>query len=153
MSPRHGLGTRLRKLVEALDGDVQQLYDELGSAFRPRFFPIVQKLRRDGPAGVSEIAGAAGVSQPAATQTLREMETAGLIAFEIGADRRKRLAAISAEGERRAAALDPVWKAVEQAHAALEAELGNRLSTVVDQALAALDREPFAARIRKTMRK
>lgn len=142
-----GLGTKLRRLLERLDGDVQRLYDEMGVGFRPRFYPVVRLLLRDGPQNVNAIAEQAGVSQPAITQTLGEMKKLGLIEAESGADRRKQIIRLSAKGKKLAEKLEPVWSATHRAAASLESELPARLGEILDQALAALERQPFSHRI------
>ena len=145
-----GLGVRLRRLITSLDGDVQALYDELGVDFRPRFFPVVQLLMQ-GDAVVGAIAAGISVSQPAATQTLQEMRKAGLIEISRGRDARSRRVALTGQGQRIAERLAPVWAAIGRAADALDAELPNSLSGTVDQALAALERIPFRARISKEL--
>jgi DNA-binding MarR family transcriptional regulator len=145
-----GLGARLRRLITSLDGDVQAVYDELGVDFRPRFFPVVQLLMR-GDAMVGAIAAGISVSQPAATQTLQEMRKAGLVEISRGRDARSRRVALTGQGQRIAERLAPVWAAIGRAADALDAELPNSLSGTVDQALAALERIPFRARISKEL--
>ena len=47
------LGTRLRHLLELLDGDVAAVYADLGlTGFRPRFTPVLIALDRLGPASI-----------------------------------------------------------------------------------------------------
>jgi DNA-binding MarR family transcriptional regulator len=144
MSSQAGLGTLLRLLVTRLDEDVQRVYDSHDLPFRPRFYPLVERLR-EGPAGVSDLARAARVSQPAATQTLTELRKRGLVALDAGKDRRERLARLTPQGEKLAARLAPIWAAAARAAAALEPGLAEALA----RALAALDRQSFAARILK----
>lgn len=143
-----GLGTKLRHLIERLDGDVQRIYQEMGANFRPRFYPVVCLLLRHGPQSVNAIAEQVGVSQPAITQTLGEMRKLGLIEAKSGADRRKQIIRLSTKGEACAGDLEPLWSATHRAAAKLESELPAGLGKVVDEALAALDRQPFNHRIR-----
>lgn len=148
--PPIGLGTKLRRLIALLDGDVQALYDESGLAFRPRFYPVFRQLM-EGPASVGEIAAGANVTQPAATQTVHEMRKAGLVEINRGEDPRSRLVILSAEGRRLAGELRPVWQAVARAAAALDRELPTPLSATLDEAIGALERTPFRQRIHKEM--
>lgn len=145
---RHsGLGTRLRRLLNLLDGDVQGVYDELGIPFRPRFFPIVQWLRQHDAVSVNDLAAFVGVSQPAITQTLGEMRKLDLVRSRPDSDRRLRLVQLSDKGRALAKELDPVWQAVEAAAADLDKDLPIGLADVLDGAIASLQRRPFAARI------
>ncbi len=38
------IGTKLRRVLQMLDGDVAQVYAGLSSPFRPRFYPVFQSL-------------------------------------------------------------------------------------------------------------
>jgi MarR family transcriptional regulator, organic hydroperoxide resistance regulator len=146
-----GLGTRLRRLIAFLDGDVQALYDELGVGFRPRFYPIV-RLLMVGPATVGELAAGTEVSQPAATQTLQEMRKAGLVQISRGADARSRRVELTAEGRQLAKVLGPVWAAIGRAADRLDQELAHGLSATIDEALEALAETSFRTRIGKAMK-
>lgn len=141
-----GLGTKLRRLLALLDGDVQQVYDKMELDFRPRFYPIVSLLV-GGPQTVGAIAGHAGLSQPAITQTLAEMKKARLVTAESGPDRRQKIICLTAKGRSLAKRMEPVWNATHRAAAGLERELSARLGDVIDEALAALERRPFHKRI------
>ena len=143
-----GLGTKLRNLILRLDGDVQYIYDELDLKFKPRFYPVVRLLVSEGPQSVNAIAENIGVSQPAATQTLAEMKKLRLTKTKPGADRRLQMICLTAEGEALAESLEPIWNAVHTAAAKLESELSLKLGAAVDEALAALDRQPFHQRVR-----
>jgi len=147
-----GLGTQLRLLTTRLDGDVQVLYDELGVAFRPRFFPLLQHLLEFGPKSVSALARAAGVSQPAATQTLGEMAKLGLVELAAGADARERLAAPTRKAVQLADQLRPVWESIAAAARELDQELPHGLGETLGSALDALNREPFLERIRRKIK-
>ena len=151
MTASKRLGTQLRQLLAALDGDVQGIYDELGVPFRPRFFPFVQALLDRGEAAVTALAEDAGVTQPAATQTLGEMAKLGLVRLSAADDRRSRRVTLTTEGHRLAESLIPVWDAVRAAAEGLDAELAHPLSESVDGALSALRRRPFHQRIKDRM--
>ncbi len=142
-----GLGTLLRLLIAKLDGDVQSLYDDLELPFRPRFFPIFQQLLEAGPAPVSSLARATGVSQPAATQTIGEMSRLGLVETSAGADARERLIRLSGDGAKLAERLKPLWEAVADAARELDRELPHPLSDTLMASLEALARTPFKERI------
>jgi MarR family transcriptional regulator, organic hydroperoxide resistance regulator len=143
MSDDVGLGTLLRLLVARLDDDVQATYDELGVDFRPRFYPIVARLHRDGPTAVTRLAKAARVSQPAITQTLSALIKRGLAETGPGSDRRESIARLTPTGAALAKELAPVWGAIDRAGNRLEPGLFETLA----RALAALDRQSFAARV------
>ena len=147
----HGLGTLLRAVIARLDGDVQALYDESNAIFRPRFFPLVQELSAHGSRTVGQLAEAAGVSQPAITQTLSEMSKLQLVEIRRGEDARERRVTLSHAGKRTAEQLAPLWSATREAAADLDRELPHPLSAVLQATLEALDRQPFHNRIRSKL--
>ena len=146
-----GLGTLLRRLLLSLDGDVQTVYDELGIDFRPRFFPVVQRLAATAPQTVSKLAEAVGTSQPAMTQTLNEMRRAELVHFGEGTDRRARQVGLTPKGRAVCGALDRVWAAVAAAGAELDAELPHPLGDTLSRALTRLTDRPFRDRIKERL--
>ncbi len=147
-----GLGASLRRLIASLDGGAQQVYDRLGVDFRPRYFPIARQLLEHGPAPVSQLSDLLGLTQPATSQTLREMERDALIEFKTGKDRRVRLASLSTKGLLLCRRLEPVWEAAAQSAADLGTEAGVDITAVVGRLLAALDQRPFATRIEERLR-
>ena len=140
----------LRKLIAALDGGVQDTYNAAGITFRPRYFPVVQHLLSHGEATVGALALAQGVSQPAASQTLREMTQDGLVELHVSDDRRSRIVRLTPEGRELVGRLEPIWAATETAAARLQEEAGP-LGPIVAATLSALDARPFAERIRGEM--
>jgi DNA-binding MarR family transcriptional regulator len=141
-----GLGTRLRLLLAALDGELQALYDGLGEPFRPRFYPVVQHLLTAGASTVGELAARTGVSQPAMTQTVAEMISGKLL--ERGPGRRLRL---TADGKALCARLEPVWRATAAAADELDRELAEPLGATLIAALSRLAEKPFGARVQAAM--
>src|SRR3546814_9746653 len=107
-----GLGTKLRQLLAELDGDVQAVYEELDTPFRPRFYPIVRLLLEDKEASVGGIAEAIGVTPPAATQTINEMQRRGLLEVESGPQRRSRTARLTQDRQQLADRMNTAWAAV-----------------------------------------
>jgi DNA-binding MarR family transcriptional regulator len=145
-STRAGLGTLLRRLLADLDGAVQAEYDRRAAAVRPKYYPVVRRLLALEDESIGALAVAAGVSQPAMTQTLREMQGAGLVAVAPGPDRREHRARLTAAGRTLAAELAPLWAAIDAAARQLEAEVGP-LAQILAAAGDALRRESFSARI------
>lgn len=143
-----GLGTQLRHLIELLDGDVAQAYVEAGLSYLPRYTPVMRVLAAQQTATIGQIARAAGITQPAATQTVARMHREGLITVEPGQDARQRLVRLSAKGSALMPQLQACWAATKAAADGLDAELPVPLSKCLADAIAALERRPFAARIR-----
>ncbi|MEO3977664.1 helix-turn-helix domain-containing protein [Streptomyces sp. CAU 1734] len=142
------LGTRLRLLLELLDGDVAAIYEDLGlPGFRPRHAPVLRALAESGPAAIRDIARAAGVTHSAASQTVAGMERDGLVVLRPGADARARIVHPTARAEALLPLLAAETAATAAAATALEAELSFPLGSLIGEALAALERRPMRARI------
>lgn len=143
-------GTQLRHLIELLDGAVGAAYEEAGLDYRPRYTPVMRALMASEPVTIGAIAEAAGITQPAATQTVALMIKDGLVSAEAGAsDGRQRLIRLTPKGRDMIAALEKCWKATTIAAASLEADLPFSLSQALDSAIVALAAKPFGERIRE----
>lgn len=143
-----GLGTQLRHLIELLDGAVGAAYDDLGLDYRPRYTPVMRALLDQESCTISQIAERAGITQPAATQTIALMLKAGLITAETGTeDGRQKLIRLSAQGRQLVPQLRLCWQATQAAAASLEADMPAPLSATLAAALAALDKKSYGMRI------
>lgn len=141
-------GTQLRHLIELLDGAVSAAYDKAGLDYRPRYTPVMRSLMAHEPATIGAIAEAAGITQPAATQTIALMIKDGLISSESGArDGRQKMIRLTPQGRALIPQLEQCWKATAKAAAALEAELPYSLNAVLASAIAALEAKSFGQRI------
>ncbi|WP_028104641.1 MarR family winged helix-turn-helix transcriptional regulator [Pseudoduganella violaceinigra] len=146
---KQGLGTQLRHLIELLDGAVQAAYAEAGLDYRPRYTPVMRALAGGQSCSVSQIAESAGITQPAATQTIALMLKEGwLVAQASPTDARQKLLRLSAQGERLLPQLQACWRATAAAAASLDADLPQPLSDTLASAIAALEQRPFSERIR-----
>lgn len=145
---KQGLGTQLRHLIDLLDGDVAAAYVDAGLAYRPRYTPVMRVLGEHGSASVGDIAAYAGISQPAATQTVALMKKEGLVDISTGVDARQRRVQLSRAGQAMLPRLRLCWAATAAAAASVDAELAFPLSQCLAEAIAALQRRPFGERIR-----
>ncbi|TBR40587.1 MULTISPECIES: MarR family winged helix-turn-helix transcriptional regulator [Dyella] len=146
---KQGLGTQLRHLIELLDSAVATSYAEAGLDYRPRFTPVIRALAAKEPRTIGDIATAAGITQPAATQTVALMLKKDLLnSVSSAADGRQRLIGLSDRGRALLPQLHRCWAATTAAAASLDADLPYPLSEVLAQAIAALEQQPFGARIR-----
>jgi DNA-binding MarR family transcriptional regulator len=143
-----GLGTQLRHLLELLDGAVSDSYAEAGLRYRPRYTPVMRALIAREPSTVGQIAQAARITQPAATQTVGLMVEAGLLTTETGSsDGRQRLIRLTAAGRALLPRVHECWRATEMAAASLDAALPAPLSKSLSHAIAALELKSFGVRI------
>lgn len=147
---RPGLGTQLRHLVELLDGAVGAAYEEAGLAYRPRYTPVVRALIENDALTLGEIAARAGITQPAATQTVGLMIKEGLLVAQAGPrDARQKVVRLSEQGLALVPRLRACWQATRAAADGLDAELPYPLSEALEEAIRALEAKPFGQRIRE----
>jgi DNA-binding MarR family transcriptional regulator len=127
-----GLGTLLRHVLELLEGDVARVYADLGiDDYRPRFSPVVRTLVAPGPLSIRDIASAIGVTHSAASQTVAQMQKAGLVSLVPGADARQRIVRLTARAHELMPVIEAEWAATGAAAAELEAELPAALTDVL----------------------
>jgi DNA-binding MarR family transcriptional regulator len=144
-----GLGTQIRALLEALDGDVHAVYRSAGLQFRPRFAPVVREIATKGEQTLRSLERKMGVSQAAVSQTISEMKRLGLVETRPGRDARERQVGLSAATRQILPQLIVIWDAAAAAAEQLDRELPYPLGTIVEEALRALQAEPFQARMEK----
>ena len=141
------LGSRLRKVSEALYAGVDEVYRSAGVELPSRCFPILFLLRDHGKLGISELAVKLGQTHPAVSQMSRKLLQHRVVTESPDPkDDRRRLLSLSARGRSVMQRLEPVWKAIAAAASDLESDhpLSQHL-TAVDRALEA---RGFASRIR-----
>ena len=144
------LGSRMRKISEALYAGVDEVYRSAGVDLPSRCFPILFLLRDHGRLGISELAARLGQSHPAVSQMSRKLLRHRVVLESPDPrDDRRRLLSLSARGRSVMARLEPVWKAIVAAAADLEADHPfSQHLTAIDRALEA---RGFAARIRSRL--
>jgi DNA-binding MarR family transcriptional regulator len=145
--PNPTLGTLLRHLIEKLDGAVEESYVLSGLDYRPRYTPVVRALIESGPASIRAISRSAGITHSAVSQTVAQMMERGLVQFESGGDARERIVALTPAAKAMIPKLQQHWRATNAAADALDTELSMPLSTLLREAIEALDRRSFAQRI------
>lgn len=150
---RHGaFGTRLRRLSEALDRQVQAIYRAHDSGFEPRWFPIITALSECGPLSVGELATLIGITHVAVSQVSSELKRAGLIRVTTDPnDRRRQVLELSAKGRAGIERLQPLWRALARATEELCAKEAPHLLAELDSLEEAIARKPLPERVRAIM--
>lgn len=146
-SSADGLGTRLRRLLELLDGDLQSTYTDAGLDYRPRYTPVMKALSDGRALTIKAIARQSSVSHSAASQTVSLMLAAGLLDPSVGSDARERRLSMTPRALAMLPALEAYWAATAQAAEELEAEIDVSLGEVVVAAIQALEARSFRERI------
>lgn len=146
------LGSRLKRLSEALYASVDSVYREEGVTLSSRCFPVLFLLRDNGPLSITDLAARLGQSHPAVSQMSRKLLNEGVVA-EAGdpGDERRRLLNLTEPGRALMSRLEPTWKAISGAVEDLDAEGGDLLGALAGVERA-LDTESFAQRIRRRTR-
>lgn len=135
------LGARLRRLVDAIDGDVARAYQSRGVKFEQRWFGLINQLLLHGPMTVSEIAEALRITHVSISQSRQSLEKAGYITSAVDPeDQRRRLLSMTPAGNSLVEELLPLWRALEATAIELNKE--------AEDAIAALERLDAALRRR-----
>lgn len=146
------LASRLRRLSESLTKDLAGLYEELGIALQPRWFPLFHALERQTPQSITELAHALGFSHSAINQIADQMIRAGLIrAARDPKDERRRLLRLTARGTRVLGRLRPVWEEVRAAAREVLAESGSDLLATIGSIEWSLAERSIADRVRSRL--
>lgn len=143
------LGSRLKRLGEHMQADVADVSTQLGMPVGAGLLTALAAIETNGSLSVNELAGALGVSQPAATKLAARLGDAGLVAMHPHPDdKRARVLTPTAAGK--AIVLrgqEILWPAVEAAVAELCGTAGGSLLDQLDAIDAGLTAEPLAKRI------
>ncbi len=140
-------GVLLRRLIDHLDGAVEQAYADAGLDYRPRFTPIFRALLNKGPATLRALSRHTGVSHSAVSQTITQMAARGWVSLEAGTDARERIVTLTPFARESLPRLEQCWAATEAASRSLDEDLGQPLAGVLIRALEALERRPLADRL------
>jgi DNA-binding MarR family transcriptional regulator len=146
------LGTLLRHLVELLDGAVEARYVASGLDYRPRYTPVVRALLELRSASIRVIARHAGLTHSAASQTVALMTRAGLVRSQVGDDNRERVISLSPRAVGMVPELKRLWATTNAAARELDSELSMPLSSLVQEAIHALEKRPFGDRLKHLAR-
>src|SRR3954447_2336924 len=111
-----GLGTRMRHVLEILEGDVAKFLADIGlDDYRPRYSGVVRALLARGPLAIRDLAGELRVTHSAASQTVAQMSRAGLVTLEPGADARQRIVSLTAKTRDLLPLIEAEWAATTEA--------------------------------------
>lgn len=143
------LGSRLKRLGERLQADVQILMDRDTLTFPSGQFPILAALHEQGTMTIGELSSALGVSQPGITRSVKKLHELRLVTVGgATSDGRSKLVSLSTKGRTVvAAAKEDLWPRIERSLAELcDAQRGNLLENVGNLE-AALDEVSLADRV------
>lgn len=146
--PSPGFGSRLRRLVERLDRDIQALYRDAGVRFEPRWYAVFTTLKTRGPLSVGALSRRLGVSHAAISQVRAALVREGLIEARLDpADGRRQILALTPDGERIAERLAPLWTAINAATDDLLSQAAPGLLDELDSLNRGLDARGLKGRV------
>ncbi len=94
------LGSRLKRLAEQMQEDVNQVSQRAGVELPPGKYPLLAILSENGPQTVGELARATGSSQPVTTRSIGKLIEMELVqADKSEADGRNRIVSLTGAGE------------------------------------------------------
>ena len=145
------LGSRLKRLGERFQGEVQELARAEGIDLPAGLFPTVGALAEAGSLTIGELALSLGISQPGATRNVNKLGRLGLVeSVRGGTDRRIRTVTLSDRGRRLVLATEhDLWPRVEQTVAEICSGLDGPLLDVLSGIEQALDQRPLHVRAAK----
>jgi DNA-binding MarR family transcriptional regulator len=142
------LGTRLKRLAERMQADVQKVAAEAGLPIQPSQYPLLALIEREGSITVGQIAETLDISQPGVTRNMARLIELGLVEMtRDGRDQRQKSLSLSDAGK---AAMEvskrEVWPRIDMAVAAMCEPLSGPLLGQVSAIERALDEKPLDRR-------
>ena len=93
------LGSRLRRIGERFQSEVQRVLDDLGLPVQASQFPALAAIDRLGPLTVGDLAEAIGITQPGATRIMTQLSEIGLVDVrQSSEDQRRRFLSLTDKG-------------------------------------------------------
>jgi DNA-binding MarR family transcriptional regulator len=148
------LASRLRRLLQLLHRDGEQVYRSLNLDFKPKWFPVLHLLSTRSPLTLTEIARLLSVAHPSSIETVDELISAGLInSRKSDIDGRRRELSLTDRGKQLRRELLPVWDAFRVAGEAAIKEGENDFLGAVDKLERSLLKQSMYERIMAQLEK
>jgi len=142
------LGSRLKRLGERMQADVQKVIDEAGLPIQTSHYPLLAAIDRNGPLTVGYLVEALGVSQPGVTRSIARLADIGFV--EVSRehrDQRRKTVSLTASGrEAVERSKRDVWPRIEAAVKNMCADLSGPLLEQLGAVEEALSGEPLDKR-------
>jgi DNA-binding MarR family transcriptional regulator/N-acetylglutamate synthase-like GNAT family acetyltransferase len=142
------LGTRLKRLAERMQADVQKVAAASGLQIQPSQYPLLAVIEREGSMTVGQIAETLGISQPGVTRNIARLIELGLVdTTRDGRDQRQKALSLSDAGKAAmAVSKREVWPRIDMAVAAMCEGLSGPLLDQISAIERALDDTPLDRR-------
>lgn len=148
------LGSRMRRIGDLLQGEVQQLLDERHIPVQTSHYTLLASLDANGPLLIGDLAETLGVSQPGITRSVAQLSKVGLVTVRQGKnDQRQRVVTLTARGQRLMdSGREDFWPKIENCLAAIMAGQSGPLLEQLDFLEDAIRAQSFSQRITKSNR-
>lgn len=94
------LGSRMRRIGERLQAEVQQVMDERQVPIQSSHYPLLGALDEAGPMSIGDLADALGVSQPGITRSVGQLAKQKIVAIRRDkSDQRRTVVALATLGQ------------------------------------------------------
>ena len=126
------LGSRLRRMGERLQADVQQLLNQHDIPIQSSQYPLLVTLEENGPLAVGDMATALGVSQPGITRSVGQLAKQNLVTIRRGKeDQRTKTVSLTRKGQTVVTdGRNHIWPQIE---ASLSEILSGQAGTLIEQ--------------------
>lgn len=109
------LASRLKRLSDEIYGEGSAFYQRNGIAFEPSCFPLLTLIEQQQEISISDAVMALGLSQPAISQKVAQLQKQKLITLMASKDdKRSKRIRLSAKGHALIEQLRPLWYAIRQ---------------------------------------
>ena len=142
------VGSRLKRLSDLIMKDGIRIYQSNGIDFQPKWFPVFYALSQNPRMGVTQIAQELGLAHPTVSQTIKELESRGLVkSRQSREDARKREISLSKEGIELVPQMEPLWRDISNALYKVMTKSENNLLAAVEELEKKLDEKGFCDRV------
>jgi DNA-binding MarR family transcriptional regulator len=149
-----GLASRLRRLLQRLLMNGEQVYRSQNLDFKLKWFPVFHLLSNRSHLTVTKIARLLSISHPSVIETVGELVSVGLVSSQRrNTDRRCQELLLTDKGEQLLSELLPVWDAFRAAGEEVNREGENDFLGAVGELERALHRRSMYDRIMAKLRK
>jgi DNA-binding MarR family transcriptional regulator len=140
------ISTRLQRLSDRLRKDGALIYASFDIDFEPKWFPVIYTLHHHGAMGIMELADEIGYAHPSTISLLKELEKKKLVQSKKDkSDERKRMIALTHQGEKLITKMKPVWKLMTSLIQEIT-DTPTNLMTAITEVEEQLDRQGFYQR-------
>lgn len=147
------LATRLKRLSERLMQDVGNVYHEQGFDFDPRWFAILQLIKKNDRISVVDASEVLRTSHPAVVQLANQLEKKKIISTSKDKqDGRKRILQLTDKGKELLINLSPLLKKIEEANRDFLASTGYDVLSIIEKLEKALEKKSMYERVNEKIK-